>query len=462
MANQSLNAATSEKKSGIGAWIIGILCFGSLFLVLFLMASQVLNPPRPPRITLVQDIPLPGVLPDKFIPHVLTKPDTEGPLTPGVAVFKDHFDFQAFDPNTKLLFMTHSGPAPDVVETFDSSTKFSADKPEDTATDGNVLVFDTQKKKLVAKLAIPQTSGMVVAPDRGHVYVADNLDNIIYDIDEKTLKTTKIQLDDNEGPDAVEYDPDDQKLFIGDPGVPITTKDPQNANVSPDQENISVVNLVTNAVTKINVGHLPKSPNEKAELLKFGHDVGHVKYDPVLRRVYFTTGQLTDQNVTPQPEPEPPGVGELVEVDPVAEKILRRLPLPDTCGIPHGMAIDTKDNIAFVVCFEAEADLNLNQNLIRVDLKNWKVLSDPYEPLPNKPDIAVFSPKLQVLFVACAAGVAVFDVHNGTFTHLNDYILGKNTHTIAINEATSELYLPMPDAGGRPTLRIASFNINGS
>jgi len=244
--------------------------------------------------------------------------------------------------------------------------------------------------------------------------------------------------------------------------VPLVDKDPQNANVSPDQEDISVVNLADNSVTKINVGHMPKLPGEKAELVKFGYDVGHVKYNPALRRVFFTAGQLTDQNVTPAPEAEPPGVGEFVEVDPVTQKILRRLQLPATCGIPHGVTIDVKNNIAFVVCFEAEPDLNLNQNLIRIDLKNMKVLPGEYEPLLNKPDIAVFSPKLQVLFVACAAGVSVFDVHDGTFKRLNDYVLGKNTHTISINEATNELYLPLPDAGGRPTLRIAHFSLIGT
>src|SRR5262249_4307337 len=158
--------------------------------------------------------------------------------------------------------------------------------------DGNVIVFDTLHKKVVARLPIPQGTGMVAAPDRGHVYTVDGNDNMVFDIDEKTLKVTQIQVGDNESPDAIEYDPVDQKLFVSDPGVPApNAKDQYNA--SPDNENLAVIDVKTNKVTLMNVGHMPKLPDEQADLVKFGYDVGHNKYDPVLHRVFFTSAQLT-------------------------------------------------------------------------------------------------------------------------------------------------------------------------
>jgi len=54
----------------------------------------------------------------------------------------------------------------------------------------------------------------------------------------------------------------------------------------------------------------------------------------------------------------------------------------------------------------------------------------------------------------------VFDEKAGEFHKLGDYVLGKGTHTIAIDEETQYLYLPL-NTGGRPTLRIVKYNPNG-
>src|SRR5437764_6279932 len=121
------------------------------------MASFVIQfvvPSPPSHMVLVKDIPLPGSLPDIY--RTRTRP-----LTPGVAVRFDHFDFQALDPKTKLLFIAHSGPGTDVVETF--GTGFNAEENADV--DGNVLVFDTVQKQLIKRLDIPQVTGMVAASD---------------------------------------------------------------------------------------------------------------------------------------------------------------------------------------------------------------------------------------------------------------------------------------------------------
>ncbi|GHO91257.1 hypothetical protein KSF_013050 [Reticulibacter mediterranei] len=458
MATQPMSSSHQPTRIGskIAVWLSSIVCCGSLVLLLILVTFQILNPPPVQRLVVEHDYPLPSSLPYKYIPDLRSTPATTDPLTPGVAVRFDHFDFQALDPKTKLLFIAHTGPGTDIVETFD--TGFNAEKNGDV--DGNVLVFDTVKKELIKRLDIPQVAGMVVASDLGHVYAADSNDNIIYDIDEKTLDFTQIQVGDNENPDAIEYDQDDHKIFASDVGVPAPDAKDQS-NASPDNQNIAVIDLKTHKVTKVAIGRLPRLPAEHADLVKFGYDIGHNKYDHSLHRLFVNISQLTDQGVAPSPDDPPAGTGELVAIDPVTLKIVNRLQLPDTCGTPHGLGIDAENNIAFIACVEISEEQNLAQNLIRVDLRTMKVIPGAYESLAAKPDMIILDHKLHVLFVACSAGISVFDIQGGTLKKLGDYIMGKGTHTLAVNEDTNEIYLPQPDIGGRPTLRVVLYHPDG-
>lgn len=463
MAEQSLKSSQSPGLGGmrIGTILLGIVCFGVLAFLLLQITLQVVNPPKPHRLAIEEDVPLPSALPDQFVPHVnLSKlPKDKGPLTPGVSIIADHFDFQTLDPNTKLLFVAHSGPVPDKFHQLNPA--FDPDK--NSNVDGNVLVFDTQSKKLIAKLAIPQVAGIVAAPDHGHVYAADANDSVVYDIDEKTLKFTQIQIGDNLSPDAIEYDPADQKIFVSDPGGPSTDPNAKDTvNILPSTQGLSVIDIRSNPpkVSTINIGKLPPLPTEDKDLAKFGYDIGHTRYDPVLQRVFVITGQLTDQNVAAPADP-PPGVSEIVEIDPVNLKVLRRLQLPKNCGIAHGMSIDAQNNIAYVACMQVNPDNNMVQSLTRVNVKDMTLIQTPLSVLPVKPDIVLYDQHLHVVFVACGGGVAVFDVHNNEFNHVGDYVLGKATHTIAVNDATNEIYLPLADSGGRPTLRIVKYNPDG-
>ena len=125
------------------------------------------------------------------------------------------------------------------------------------------------------------------------------------------------------------------------------------------------------------------------------------------------------------------------------------------------MSLNTVQSIAFISCTEVDPDQNLAQNLTRVNVRSMTMMPTPYSLLPAKPDMVVFDQTFQVVFVACVAGIAVFDTRNGARVHVGTYILGKTTHTIAINDATREIYLPLPESGGRPTLRIVKYDPNG-
>lgn len=450
MAEQVIHPSRQIQESRLFSWLIGIVCFGILAYLLAETALQIVIPPPAHRLVFVQDVPLPSVLPTKFLPFVKNVPSKVNPLDPGVSVRFDHIDFQALDPKTGLLFIAHTGPAPDKFEGINPA--FHADK--DSQVDGHVLVFNTHLNKLVGRVDIPQITGIVAAPDLGRVYAADGKDGIVYAINVHTLKATPIVLGDNEGPDAIAYDAIDQKVFVSDVGLP--TPD----TINPKNQNIAVIDTNTNNVTKINIGHLPKLPGESAALTKFGYDIGHLHYDPLLHLIFVTTQQLTDQKVGNVLNP-PPGTGELVSIDPIAQTVVGRLQLPKTCGTPHGMNIDLQQHTAFIACTQVDPDNHLVQNLIRVNVQSMKVISDPLLLLASKPDVVILDQPLHLLFVGCVAGISVFDESSGHIRKLGDYVLGKNTHTLAVDEKTQLIYLPMPDVGGRPTLRIAKYNTNG-
>ena len=68
---------------------------------------------------------------------------------------------------------------------------------------------------------------------------------------------------------------------------------------------------------------------------------------------------------------------------------------------------------------------------------------------------------IALIFVACAGGITMFDVRPGHFRRLGNYIIGRNTLSIIIDESTQFIYLPVPSAGDRPTLYIAKYNPRG-
>lgn len=438
--------------TSIFTWLIGLASFSLLAFMLAHVFYQIAVPPPAQRILFVQDIPLPSGL-------GATSPGQTDPLAPGAQQDFHAFDFQAYDPPTHRLFIAHTGPNPDLLTL--AHTKF------DPKFDGHIIVFDTQQARIIARIDIPQVSGMVNAFDLHRIYAADAQDNIVYAIDVNTLKFSPIQLDDNESPDAMSYDPVDHRIFISDPGTPANpdkTLNPDRAN-----ENVTVIDALTNTVIKkVNLGLLPLLPGEKAPVTQpgniptFGHDAGHNRYDAALQRVFITSQVLPDADSPNQFILPPPDTAELVAIDAVNLTIVQRIVLPTYCSTPHGMDIDTDQQVAFIACTDFDSARNLIENLIRVDLRTMKVI--PFDPqqarLAGGPDIVLIDHAAHILFIACKGGISLFDERPGQFHKLGDYVLGKGTHTIAINEATQEIYLPQ-FAGGRPILRIGRYNANG-
>src|SRR5439155_20003960 len=122
----------------------------------------------------------------------------------------------------------------------------------------------------------------------------------------------------------------------------------------------------------------------------------------------------------------------------------------------------TEQHVAFVACTDFDPQAGLFENLLRVDLHTLQVI--PADPatmrLANGPDLVRIDRSLHLLFVASSDGITIFDEKAGEFHRLGLAVVGKETHTIAINEQTQEMYFPI-FAGGLPVLRITSYNPNG-
>ena len=430
MAQKSLHASPLQKMgaSRIAWWL---LVGASFALLIFLLTSEILrfsSPIQLQKLRIVQDIPLPDALPD----HNRT---SKTPFASGQAQRFDHFDFQSYDPNTHLLFIVHTGPNPDKEAAILHNPDF------DAKTDGNVVVFNTQLNKVVGLVAVPQAAGILVAQNVGKVFVGDAAEGIIYIFNEQSpfQVIAKVQLDPLDGPDAIEYDPIDHLIFVADPGTPAS---PDNANLALKNQNVVVIDAITNKlIKKIPFGLHPP----------FGDDVGHIQFDPVTHHVFVATLPLVDQNLNiPQ---TPPSF--LAVIDPITLKVVSNIRLPDACLIPHGMVVDAQQREIFVACVAS-------QNLVRVDLQTMKPFSEPLLPVAFNPDIVRLDHSLHLLVVGCAGGISLFDESGRHLKKLGNYFLGGGSHhTIAIDETKQVLYLPQPAVGGRPVLRIVQYVPNG-
>ena len=430
MAQHSM-ASSPPKRSGVGRIFWWFFVLGSFALLLFLLGSEVMRfstPAQLHHLQLVQDIPLPDALPD---PHRTN----QNPFAPGQAQRFDHFDFQSLDPNTHLLFIVHTGPNPDKEAAILHNPNF------DAGTDGNIIVFNTKLNKVVGLISVPQAAGVMIAPDLHKVFIGDAADSIIYIVNEQSPFNTiaKIQLDPNDGPDALEYDQVDHRIFVGDPGVAIS---PDNANIALKNQNVAVIDAISNKlITRIPLGIHPP----------FGDDVGHIQFDPVTHRIFVVTLPLIDQNSGALQTPP----SFLAAIDPVALKVVSKVKLPDECLAPHGLVIDAQQREAFVACVDS-------LNLARVDLQTMQAFPGPLLSVAYNPDIVRLDHPLHLLFVGCAGGISIFDESGRGLKKLGDYFLGGGSHhTIAIEEATQLIYLPQPSVGDRPILRVIKYVANG-
>ena len=417
MAEKSVAAARPRRfRAGrIFIWLIVLVCFGVLALLVVRIAIQFVVPAPLSRMQLLQEVPLPGIAVSQNGQILLQ------------SIHDDRFDFQALDPQTGLLFSAHDGPSANKLP-FTLS-----ELPAGTIIRPSIVVFDTRQNKYVASINGPNVHGIAVAPDIQKVYAAGFNDNVVYVIDERACQaaikggqgTCSVlkQIKTIQNPDGLEYDPDHHEVFVSEPG-----------SATPRNGVIDVINTQTDSVIKT---------------INIGTDVGHIRYDSSLRRVFVVSVTNTKS-------------GALDAIDPLAHVVTAHMALPSACQTAHGMAIDESQQIAFVACV-------VSQNVVMVDLQAGRAIGDPNHLLPVafKADIVAIDRNLHVLFVGCNTAISVFDeskASSGVLTKFGDYVVSGNnsSHSIVVDDSTHNIYVPITDAGSRPAMAIEHYDPNGT
>src|SRR5450755_1758014 len=286
------------------------------------------------------------------------------------------FDYESLDSGTGMLFIAHSGA-------------------------NMVTVFNTRSKTVVANISnIPHVHGVLAVTELGRIYATDTDDNLVYSIDEHTMRTiAKIPV--GNGPDGLAYDPTTHKVFVSDE----------------TGQNDAVINTQTQKIVA---------------MIPLGGEAGNTQYDAGSHHILV---DVQTQN-------------QLVTIDPVTLRIIGRSSLPG-CDHDHGLNIDAPQRLAFVVC-------DGNAVLLMVDLQNMKVLST--QSVGKNPDVLALDSGWHYLYVASESGViSVFDEHGATIRKVAEGFVATEAHSIAVNPETHFLYFPLENVNNQPLLRIALF-----
>jgi YVTN family beta-propeller protein len=263
--------------------------------------------------------------------------------------------------------------------------------------DGDVIVVNTQKRRVVS--VIPNVSavhGVLAVPQLDTVYASATGTNEVVAIDEAGFKI-KARAAGGVYPDGIAFDPRDGRLFVSD-----------------EQGGTDTV--------------IDTKTNRRVATIPLGGQAGNTQYDPVSGHIFVNVQTL----------------GMLLEIDPATMRILRRIPLSGCAG-NHGLLIDAPARRAFIACEDNAAFLWLDMRTMHVRGR-WTVGADP--------DVLALDPNAHRLYVAAESGVvSVFDVKRTVIRRWQGF-LAPAAHTVAVDSETREVYFPLENISGRPTLRV--------
>lgn len=283
------------------------------------------------------------------------------------------FDYQSFDPLTNRLYLSHMG-------------------------DGELLVFDTQARRVVARLTgFPTVTGVLVIPELHRVFASATGSHEVVVVDTETLKTLS-RVPAGEFPDGIAYAANARKVYVSD----------ENAGKE------TVIDVKT---------------NRRVATIDVGGEAGNTQFDPRTQQILV--------NVQTQ--------NQLVVIDPATDTIVARHALAGGES-PHGLCVVADARLAFIACEE-------DSKLLVLDLDTWKVVS--VFPTGRGPDVLAFDAVAGRLYVATESNVvSVFQLDGRTLSPVADVHAGPDAHSVCVNPATHEIFLPLKNVGGHPVLRI--------
>jgi YVTN family beta-propeller protein len=268
--------------------------------------------------------------------------------------------------------------------------------------DGQLVVFDITRQRIVATIPnVARVHGVLVVPELARAYASATGTNEVVVIDEATLTVTA-RAPGGVYPDGIAYDPRNQRIFVSDEhGKTVTAIDTKT--------------------------------NKRLATIAIGGDVGNTRYDRVSTHI-FSADQTNN---------------ELVEIDPSTLTLLHRYPLAG-CQGSHGLHIHDTARRAYIACED-------NAKLVNFDLDTKKQLQ--VLPVGDSPDVLAFDAAKKILYVACESGyITTFAETDAMLQPLSKNYVARAAHTIAVDEASHLLYLPLENLNGSPTLQIMRFN----
>jgi DNA-binding beta-propeller fold protein YncE len=263
-----------------------------------------------------------------------------------------------------------------------------------------LVVFDTNKREVVATLdGFHRVHGVIVVPEIDRIFASITGDHHVGIVDRSNLKMIA-EAGDINYPDGLAYAPPAHRVFVSD-----------------EHGNVDVV--------------IDGNTNSKVTAIPLGDGAGNTVYDSVAERILVAVH----------------GKNELVTIDPLNARIEERTALP-ALDNPHGIALDPENHLAFVA---GEG----NHKLVIVDL-NSRQVSAPFD-VGRDPDVLAFDNSAKRLYVAAESGhVTVFQEAHRTLQLLGEMHM-PHAHTVAVDQKTHLVYLPLENLDGKPVLRIMEF-----
>jgi len=262
---------------------------------------------------------------------------------------------------------------------------------------GEIIVVDTRTRGVVARIPAPGVHGVLAVPELGKVYAAASDSAEALTIDTDTLQVIA-RAHTGGTPDGFSYDAADHRVFVSDEtGDDLTVLD---------------------ATTGLGAG-----------TVSLGGEAGNNSYDP-------TSGHILvlDQSHN-----------ELDVINPVTLAVIARHHLGN-CDHSHGLTLDPRGQRAFVAC-------DGNDQLLTVDLESF--LETDHTATGAGPDVISLDPGLHRLYVAAESGTwTVLDTANRRTRLIARRHLAAGAHTLAVDDTTHAVYVPLADHGGHPALEV--------
>jgi DNA-binding beta-propeller fold protein YncE len=291
---------------------------------------------------------------------------------------------------------------------WDDLTMDSAARRLYVSHNTKVVVVDVDAGKVVGE--IPDTQGVhaiAIAPELNKGFTSNGRADTMTIFDLKTLKPIGQPVKTGGNPDGIRYDPVTSRVLTF------------NAR----SKNATVVDAKTgNVVATIDLGGKPEFPVADGK--------GKV-YD-----------NLEDTN-------------EIVEIDTAKAAVTKRISIKP-CDGPSGLAMDTKNRRLFAVCS--------NRMMMVVDPDAGKVLASP--AIGASSDGVGFDPGTGYAFSSNGDGtLTIVQGNAGKYTVVENIATEKGARTMAVDEKTHNIYLPVskvapPQPGQRGTQYIPdSFRV---